>query len=99
MIELILGSLAPYIMGVLGLVAVFFGVKSSVSKSTVEKQKKIITSQEIDKVVLLSAISTNEDSMIRMEEANEILATNDSRDVVLARMRERAAARNNANKD
>lgn len=100
MIDLIMGlfggQVGAIIAGVIGIAAVFFGLKSKVQKSTIAKQDKIITSQAIDKVVLLSAISTNEDSMKRMEEANEILATNDNRDVVLARMRERAAARDNS---
>lgn len=99
MIELILGTAAPYIMVVLGVVAAFFGISSKVKTSTIEKQKEVITNQEVDKVVLLSAISTNEDTLMRIEEANEILSTDDGRNIVIARMRERAASRGNGNKD
>ena len=70
MIELLMGSFAPWIMGGLGLIAVFFGVKSKVNSSKVKRlevdNKVVKANIEVLKTELKLKEATDE---IRKEQA------------------------------
>jgi hypothetical protein len=98
MIDLILGQFAPYLMAVIGLVAAYFGIKSKVQSSKIEKQDEAIKVQAVNEVALKQAVATQEITIKQAARANEILNSNDAIDDVERRLRERARARNNSNK-
>jgi hypothetical protein len=98
MIDLIMGQLAPYFLAIIGLVAAYFGLKSSVQSSKIEKQDEAIKVQAVNEVALKQAVATQEITIKQAVRANEILNTNDGGDAAANRLRDRARARNNSNK-
>jgi hypothetical protein len=98
MIDLIMGQLAPYLMAAIGLVAAYFGIKSKVQSSKIEKQGEAIKVQAVNEVVLKQAVATQKEEIKKAVKANEILNSNDAIDDVERRLRERARARDNGNK-
>lgn len=99
MIDIIMGlfggQVGAIIAGVIGIAAVFFGLKSKVKTATIAKQKKIITSQEIDKVVLTSAINTQKETMKQERKTNEILSERVDVSDAVKRLRKRRTERDN----
>jgi hypothetical protein len=98
MIDLILGQFAPYLMAVIGLVAAYFGIKSKVQSSKIEKQDEAIKTQAVNEVALKQAVATQEITIKQAARANEILNTNDGINAAANRLRDRARARDNGNK-
>lgn len=98
MLELITGQFGAAIGGVIALIVGAFGIAFKMRGSAIEKQKEIITNQEVDKVVLESAINTQKETVKKTEKANEILSERVDVDDAAARLRERAAARNSGGK-
>jgi adenine deaminase len=98
MIDLILGQFAPYLMAAIGLVAAYFGIKSKVQSSKIEKQEEAIKVKTINEVLLKQSVATQKEVIKQVVKANEILNSNDAISDVERRLRERARARNNSNK-
>jgi adenine deaminase len=98
MIDLIMGQLAPYLMAAIGLIAAYFGIKSKVQSSKIEKQGEAIKVQAVNEVLLKQSVATQKEVIKQVIKANEILNSNDAIDDVAKRLRERARARGNSNK-
>jgi hypothetical protein len=99
MIDLIMGQFAPYLMAAIGLVAAYFGIKSKVQSSKIEKQGEAIKVQAVNEVALKQAVATQKEEIKQVVKANEILNSNDAIDDVARRLRERhIAKRDNSNK-
>lgn len=94
MIDLILGQFAPYLVALAGFAAAWFGIKSKVQSSKIEKQDEAIRTHEVNEVVLNQVVEAQKETIKQERAANEILNTNDDIDVVANRLRERAARKN-----
>jgi len=95
MLDILTGTLAPYIAGAIGLVMLFFGINSKVKTATIEKQKEVIKNHEVDNVVLESAINTQKETIEIVEKSNEILSERVDVNDAVKRLRERRSERDN----
>lgn len=68
MIEALLGNLWPLITGALGLVAVFFGMKSKVHKGQAEKAKQDAVNARIEAKVARSDADIAEEMLRKKED-------------------------------
>lgn len=99
MIDLIMGQFAPYLMAALGLVAAWFGVKSKVQSSKIEKQGEAIKAHKVNEAALNQAVEAQKETIKQERAANEILNKHDDIDVVAERLRQRSTRKNrNGNK-
>lgn len=94
MIELILGQFAPYIIGLLGFAALWFGVSSKVNKSKVKRLEKDKDQANLNTAIYKQAHKEVVKEMELKDEATEILTNRDDFDGAVERMRERARSRN-----
>lgn len=97
MIDFITGSIAPYAIALLSIVAAYFGFRSSSQRKTIEKQKEEIIKKESETIILMDSIDRQNTAIKRANEASRILSSNDSRIAVVDRMRERANKDGNSN--
>jgi len=97
MIDFITGSIAPYAIALLSIAAAYFGFRSKSQENTIKKQKDEIIKKESEAIILIDAIDRQKAEIRKANAASRILSSNDSRGVVVDRMRERANKDGNSN--
>lgn len=97
MIDLLLGQFLPYIIGAVGLLFAFVGIKSKVQSSTIKKQDEAIATHQVNEAQLVQAVESQKKTLEVVEKSNEILSSNTSYADAYARLLKQAEQDSNSN--